>query len=713
MCTICDAFQPFKEECDYEGLGSLEGHPVDGRVTVANGTATVGELAPDGGGESAAFTNTQIAQVLTDGYWNNVGNRQQRSFDVEEGDTLTYDISGLTNAGQTLAEFALESWSDLLGITFVEATPVTVTNTTEASVTSGGSDAGEGTNTTAFMQVNQRVTGNQTSSSDEDSYAIIFEAGQTYTINLNGLSHPDTYLRLYDENGFLIDFNDDAAGLNSQITWTADYSGVHYIEADGYATNFGTYELTVSSQAVDITFDDSDDGAYATSQTNGTTIESSFINVSTGWLSANGTTLDSYSFQTYIHEIGHALGLGHAGFYNGDANWGTDNHYDNDSWQASVMSYFDQDDNTNIDADLAAVITPMIADLIAIEDLYGGATIRAGSTVYGANSNVDGYLGALFGILFDGDSNASLYGGDDVTFTIADTSGTDTLDLSTVTVAQTIDLNPGGISDVDGLIGNVVIAENTVIERYEGGTSRDTVLGNTANNQLDGNAGDDILRGAGGNDLVRGGSGDDDLFGGSGNDHVIGGTGNDDISGSTGRDQLDGSNGNDDIEGGSEADRLRGQAGEDRLWGDEGSDYLSGGGGDDRLFGGDARDFVYGGQDDDRLAGEDGSDRLYGQSGDDYLIGGADTDWLYGGTGNDEFLFGGGFDRDLVRDFENNVDTILINDNLWSGTLSVADVIDTYAVRDGADVVFDFGNGDVLVVENTNFSALSNDIAIV
>lgn len=41
----------------------------------------------------------------------------------------------------------------------------------------------------------------------------------------------------------------------------------------------------------------------------------SAVNVSTGWLVESGP---DYSLTTYIHEIGHALGLGHPGDYNGE-----------------------------------------------------------------------------------------------------------------------------------------------------------------------------------------------------------------------------------------------------------------------------------------------------------------------------------------------------------------------------------------------------------
>ena len=76
--------------------------------------------------------------------------------------------------------------------------------------------------------------------------------------------------------------------------------------------------------------------------------------------------------------------------------------------------------------------------------------------------------------------------------TLYDTGGSDTLDLRTDRDDQRIDLRPEGISDVYGLIGNLVIARDVLIENVVAGHGNDVVIGNTAVNRLEGRAGDDV-----------------------------------------------------------------------------------------------------------------------------------------------------------------------------------------------------------------------------
>ncbi|WP_203293903.1 cadherin domain-containing protein [Maricaulis parjimensis] len=269
----------------------------------------------------------------------------------------------------------------------------------------------------------------------------------------------------------------------------------------------------VATDGAQITFDDDEEGAFAgPNGTSGGFITSASVNVGTEWLDTYGTTLDTYSFQTYIHEIGHALGLGHAGPYDGSADYGIDNIYLNDSWQATVMSYFSQNENTEISASTAFVAGLQVADIIAARDMYGlSTTTRSGDTTYGFNSNA----GRTVYDATNGFSNAT-------SFTIFDAGGTDTFDYSGTSATQTIDLREEAFSSVLGLTGNVGIANGTVIENAIGGSGNDTLIGNDADNVLTGNAGNDRFFASGGTDTFDGGAGTDTAyFSGASSDYTV------------------------------------------------------------------------------------------------------------------------------------------------------------------------------------------------
>jgi serralysin len=268
-------------------------------------------------------------------------------------------------------------------------------------------------------------------------------------------------------------------------------------------------EVAIGGQLI---YDDNQVGAFATATHSGGITSVANINVGTAWITTYGTGLNTYSFQTYIHETGHALGLGHGGNYNGAADYASDSLYLNDSWATTIMSYFDQQENTYFQAlgfTRQFAETPMVADGIAVSNLYGVATTtRVGDTTYGFNntSGRDIYNAALYPAL---------------SYTIFDNGGIDTLDYSGFSANQQINLNAETFSNVGTRVGNVSIARGTVIENAIGGSGNDLIIGNSADNRLTGNGGADSLSGGDGNDTLFADMLDTVISGGSGTDKVV------------------------------------------------------------------------------------------------------------------------------------------------------------------------------------------------
>lgn len=508
----------------------------------------------------------------------------------------------------------------------------------------------------------------------------------------------------------LTDLTAQEKGLaRNAMAEVAAMTGLRFVETTGRAT---------------ITY--LNDGSRANTQTSatGTTINSAVIRIGSERVGP-GDGYGSFAFRTYVHETLHALGLGHPQDYGTIRNF-PDSAIANDSWQLTIMSYFDQVENTVIDATKAYNLTPMLADFLALDTMYGAPEMHLGNTTYGFGSTAGGSL----------DQAARL--GGRVTFLVVDDGGTDHANFAGSGAAQRIDLNPGALSNVLGGIGNMHIAPGTVIERATGGTGNDTLLGNTVANRLiggeggdliEGRAGNDSLEGQGGadrlnggdgNDLLIGGTGDDELRGGAGNDRMNGGAGNDQLRGEFGDDQLsdegganllDGGSGNDVITGGSGNDTVIGAAGSDSMAGRGGNDNLSGGEGGDRLFGDDGHDTMQGGAGHDILIGGSGNDRIYGgdgnddlaaQGGTDLLDGGAGNDLLRGGIGADRFVFSSGADR--IRNFDRSADVIDLSG--FAGLDRWADV-SARLTQSGNHTLFQM-NGHSLVIEWTRASTLDH-----
>lgn len=273
---------------------------------------------------------------------------------------------------------------------------------------------------------------------------------------------------------------------------------------------------------VDLYFKDNDSGAYSSTQRFGSGdasfydnhryIDYSWVNVARNWYGSS-TAENDYVYQTYYHETLHALGLGHAGAYNGSATYITDstqatsnnNVYINDSWEMSIMSYMSQADNTAIPGTSQNfVITGMAADVAALRSYYGGTSFT-GNTIYGVGTNITATESYMLNKL-------SAFAGTNA-FCIVDDGGIDTVNFSNFSANQSLDLtissesstaNYGNItSDIGGKRRNMTLAAGTVIENAVLGSGADTIIGNTANNILQGNRGADTYTTGAGLDQVN------------------------------------------------------------------------------------------------------------------------------------------------------------------------------------------------------------------
>ena len=520
----------------------------------------------------------------------------------------------------------------------------------------------------------------------------------------------------------------DLSGLTSGGVQLARWAA----EAWEMVANLSFREVGAGETA-QIVFQDHESGAFANYNRVNYTLTSGTVNVDLGWLQDYGTTIDAYSFSTYIHEIGHAIGLGHQGGYNGSANYPLDATFGNDSTQLTVMSYFDQDQNETINASFANLLTPMMVDIVAIQTLYGASTLTDGDTIWGgAGSNTGTFLDTFFHGVANGSHDSSFYGGDPIAFTVFDGGGVDLVDLGFSSFDDVVDLRDTQFSDVLGLIGNVGIARGTVIENLTLGSGNNRATGNDAGNQINAGAGNDTVFGNDGTDVIFGEGGDDEIFAGAHFDTVHAGEGQDTVFGGDGRDLIflnqgddiyndnsqGGELGQDTVYGGYGDDTVQGGNGNDVFHGEWGNDLIFARLGDDQVFGGDSFDTIHSGEGQDTVWGGNGRDLVFlnqgddlyndnaqgGEFGQDTVFGGYGDDTIQGGNGDDAFYGEWGADLIYARLGHDQVQGGDGADTLYGGdgsdTLTGGAGDDRLHGEGGSDsFVFNAGEGQDIVVD--------------
>ena len=119
----------------------------------------------------------------------------------------------------------------------------------ECRRTGGGGGGAVTAQTAAPLTPGRPVAGNVVTAGAPVAYSLAAEGGVTYEVDVALQTLGDSVLQILDRDGqTVLSENDDYGdGLSSHITWTAPLSGTYFVSVSGYATETGSFTVSVTA----------------------------------------------------------------------------------------------------------------------------------------------------------------------------------------------------------------------------------------------------------------------------------------------------------------------------------------------------------------------------------------------------------------------------------------------------------------------------------
>ena len=611
-----------------------------------------------------------------------------------------------------------------------------------ATTVTEASDASASRSTNYTASIGEFFHGELSSNSDADWIAVELDAGTTYTFAMVGIGAldeqiNDTYLRLRNSNGNVIDQNDDVDStqgnsyLYSHITYTATSSGTYYLDAQSWGNNSsGTYGLSMvegttasydaymsagsllrpeaswannpetsanvtwafrdSGPAFDITGASAPFSRFTSAQREATSAVMEHIDDLTGLNFTQVTDGDQFTNSaTILFGNYDAMdGAGAYAYFPSTASLGGD-----------VWLNVDAVSTSNLDYGSYSYFTLLHEVGHALGLAHPGTYNATAGQTFSYTSNAfyaqDTHQFTVMSYFDESNSGANIANGGNASTRYPDTLLLhDLLALHQLYGAET-DYNSGntryGFNATDAnSVYDFTFNTDPFLSIYDGnGIDTLDLSGSSANQVIS------LIEGSFSD--VMGFTGTVSIAIGAKIENAVGGSGHDEIIGNALNNKLDGKEGNDSFRGGDGNDSIGAGNGADTIYADDGFDLVGAGGGNDLVYGGLGFDNLRGGSGNDSIYGGNGNDSIYGNAGDDFIDAGAGFDFvnevdnagrdtIHGGFGNDTIFSGRG--DDSVRGDDGN-------DHIFGGR--GRDIIEGGR---GNDYLYGEGHGDTFIFED-------------